>query len=182
MVALPQTYNVDEIKTTPSNKVVVPDGTYIGVILTNEMSKSPYGDNKPDDLLLRVAITEGEYKDTILDHRLSIMDETPINADNPTFTWARAAYGTIGQIADAFGMVNTPSDVDELCNKPLAFTTSTRKGKDKQTGQYKPEWDESYIKSYKAIDKASVSQAAAQSNQEVEPAKVEPPAGGNPFA
>ena len=151
MVALPQKFKTEEIKTVPNSNVCVPDGTYIGVIISGEMSPSPFGQGKPDDLLLKVAITQGEKANTIIEHRLGISDEAPIKPENPTFTWSRAAYGTLGQIADAFGMPETPADTNEICNKPISFTTATRLGKDKTTGQPKPEWSSSYIKTYQAV-------------------------------
>lgn len=184
MVALPEVHKVEDVKTNTSNNVHVPDGTYIGVILTGEMSKSPFGADKPDDLLLKVAITQGQYKDTIIEHRLGILDHTPIKPDNPTFTWSRAAYGSLAQIADAFGMENTPKDTNEILNKPIAFDTATRKGKDKETGAHKPEWDNSYIKGYKAVPatgSAPASPAPADQPDEPKKAETEAPA-NNPFA
>lgn len=183
MVALPQTYKTADIMTTPNTNVCVPDGTYIGLIVSGEMSKSPYGQGKPDDLLLKVLITQGEYKETIIEHRLGILDETPIKSDNPTFTWSRAAYGTLGQIANAFGMADTPKDTAEICNKPIAFTTATREGKDKETGARKKEWDSSYIKSYSAVPASGVTPqvSAPAPTQPVAPATVTPPT-SNPFA
>lgn len=184
MVALPQVYKTEDVKTGGgSNNIHVPDGTYIGVILSGEMSKSPFGENKPDDLLLKVAITTGDYKNTIIEHRLGILDMNPIKSTDPEFTWSRAAYGTLGQISDAFGMKNTPKNTDEICNKPIAFTTATRKGMDKSTTPPtpKPEWDNSYIKSYQAVPANGVP-TPVTSQAEVKQAEVTPPSGGNPFA
>lgn len=185
MVALPEVHKVEDVKTSMNNNVHVPDGTYIGVILSGEMSKSPFGDNKPEDLLLKVAITAGDHKDTIIEHRLGILDHNPIKADNPEFTWSKAAYGNLAQIADAFGMESTPKDTNDICNKPIAFTTATRKGKDKNTGLPKPEWDNSYIKGYKAVpaDGVPTPQPTAESPAaDVKKSEATPPAGGNPFA
>lgn len=185
MVALPQVHKVEDVKTgIGGNNTHVPDGTYIGVILSGEMSKSPFGEGKPDDLLLKVAITQGQYKDTIIEHRLGILDHSPIKSDNPEFTWSRAAYGNLGQISDAFGMETTPKDTNEICNKPIAFETATRKGKDKTTGAPKPEWDNSYIKGYKAVPASGVSGTTQTQPTTTETTKAEatPPDGGNPFA
>jgi hypothetical protein len=183
MVALPQTFKTEDVKTTGSDNVHVPDGTYIGVILSGEMSKSPYGQGKPDDLVLKVAITKGPHQNTIIEHRLGILDDTPIKADNPTFTWSKAAYGTLGQIADAFGMDTTPADTSLICNKPIAFVTATTKGWDKKQTPHvhKPQWDRSRINSYQKVPDTGVSEAVAPVAQ----ASAAPVAGApeeNPFA
>jgi len=179
MVALPKVHKVEDVITTSNSNVHVPDGDYVGVIVSGEMSKSPFGENKPDDLLLKVAITQGEYAHTIIEHRLGILDESPIKADNPQFTWARAAYGTLAQISKAFGMENTPSDTTEIMNKPVMFTTATRKGKDKETGAHKPQWDSTFIKQYKAVPSGGVAPQAQAQVQVVESTAGAPAT--NPF-
>lgn len=152
MVAL-QSFNTEEVKTTSGGRgnPHVPDGKYKAVIIGSSMEDSPFDSNKPQDLVLRVVITEGPHKDTELEHRLGINDHTPIKTDKPDFTWSRAAYGNIGQIAAAFGMQQTPADSSQLHNRPLLIETATRKGKDKESGAHKPEWDSSYIKAYHAL-------------------------------
>lgn len=180
MVALPQTFKTEDVMTQGGNNVHVPDGIYVGVILSGEMSKSPYGAGKEPDLLLKVAITKGEHAHKIIEHRLSILDHTPIKSDNPTFTWSKAAYGTLGQIADAFDMETTPADTDIICNKPIAFETATNKGKDKETGAHKPQWDRSRINRYLKVPSVGLPDAVATTPSPV--AQEQAPAAANPFA
>jgi len=157
MVQLSQTYVTNEVKTTSYNNVKVPDADYKAIILNSRLDKSPF-EGKPDDLVLDVVITEGEYQDTKFEHRLGINDNTAIKADKPTFTWAVAALGNLGQIADALGLDNF-NNTELFHNKPLLITTMTSKGKDKETGAHKPEWDVSRIKSYSALPSVGVSGA-----------------------
>lgn len=182
MVALPQTYKTADVKTNMSNSVHVKDGWHTGVILSSEMTQSPFGNDQPDGILLKVVITDGMDKDTVLEHFLSIFDERPFKADNPTWTYSKAAYGTLGQIADALGMEEF-SNTEQFHNKRLAFETATRKGKDKETGAHKPEWDSSYIKGYKAapVNGVPKSPSSVESEIETKTAEVEAPA-KNPFA
>lgn len=161
MVALPQTYKTEEVKITASNNVWIKDGWHKGVIIKSEMVP-PLVQGKPDDLLLTVIVTEGEFANTELEHRLSILDETPIKPDNPTFTWARAGQGTLGQIADALGIAEF-SDTNQFHNQPIMFETKTKEGKDKETGELKPQWNRSMIYGYKAVsDSAPVAAHPAQ--------------------
>jgi hypothetical protein len=181
MVQLGQTYKTDEIATGSSNNVLIADGWHKGVIVKSEMVQ-PLVQGKPDELLLTVVVTEGQYANTELEHRLSIGDETPIKADNPTFTWARAALGTIGQIAKALRL-DEVSDTNALHNQPLMFETKTKEGKDKETGEIKPEWNRSMIYGYKAV--SSVTQTAAPraaAEPSANPTSVGAPAKPAPWA
>lgn len=174
MVQLGQTYKTEEIVTTASNNVWIKDGWHKGVIVSSEIVDS-LSSGKPQDVLLRVVVTEGEYKDTELEHRLSLFDETPIKSDNPTWTWARAALGTLGQIAKAVG-VEELSDTASLHNKPVMFETKTKEGKDKATGQSKPEWNKSQIYGYKAVSSspAAIPQPQTAQQQALKPAQAAP--------
>lgn len=171
MVQLGQTYKTEEIVTSTGNNVWVKDGWHKGVIVSSE-TVDALSSGKPQDVLLKVVITDGEYKDTELEHRMSLFDETPIKPDNPTWTWARAALGTLGQIAKAVGIAEL-SDTASLHNKPLMFETKTKEGKDKETGQPKPEWNRSQIYGYKAVSSSPSAPAqAAVAQQKAQPAQA----------
>lgn len=169
MVALPQVYKTADVKTSMSSSVHVKDGWHVGVILSSEMAKSPFGSDQKDGIMLKVIITAGEDKDTILEHFLGIFDERPFKADNPTWTYSKAAYGTLGQIADALKMEEF-GNTEQFHNKRLAFETATRKGKDKDTGAHKPEWDASYIKGYREAPANGVVQQFAPQQEAGRPA------------
>lgn len=151
MVALTREVNVQEEMTKPSNKVVVPDGLYPAVIVNSGIEQNPYSKDKPDGLFFHVVITSGPHANSEFHLHLAISDHNPFNADNPTWTPSKSAYGYIAQIAAA---LNYPDrlpqgfDTVNFHNKPLVIETKTKEGKDKD-GNKKPEWNESFIKSFK---------------------------------
>ena len=155
MVQLNETYAVEDVVTRGKDSHV-PDGTYMVVIIDTYMEDS-FMEGKPQDLMVKCVIVEGEHKDTEIIDRLSIFDETAIKPEKPTWTWKRAAFSKLGSISSVLGMERTPSDTNQLHNKPLMITTKTRKGKDKDTGEHKPEWDSSFIEKYKAVPSVGVS-------------------------
>ena len=157
MVQLNQTYVTEEEKPTGGNSVHVPDGVYKAVVISSELSKSPYNDADPQGLLLKVVITEGEHADTEFEHYLAIADDRPVSPSHPTFLRSKAAVQTLAQIADALGIPSF-NDTALFHNKPLMINTKTTKGMDKNVTPpvHKPEWDKSFIKSYSAVPSVGI--------------------------
>lgn len=185
MVALPQGFVTDEAITNTSNKVKVPDGEHLAVIINSGMEPSPYGSTKPQGLFLDVVITAGEGKDKTLHKHLAIADNTPFNQNNPEWTPSKAAYGELAQIAKAFGHAEIPAgfDTSNFHNKPIVIITKTKEGKDKDTGARKPEWDESFVAGFKASPAAGLPQALpSAATQPVQPAPMPAAPATNPFA
>lgn len=163
MVAL-QVYSVDDPAVSGGGGfgVKVPDDTYKAIIVKSEMVPGIVAGN-PEDLMLKVVISDGKHNGKEFDVRLGISNSTPIKADKPEWTWQRAAYSNIAQISKALGMTTTPSNTEALHGKPLLIETATTLGKDKETGSHKPEWDKSYIKAYRALPSTGTPTPANQS-------------------
>lgn len=173
MVMLQKEYITEEIISSGSRNVWIDDGWHKGTLVKSSIEK-PLTEGKPQDLVLTIVITEGKFVNTEMEERLAISDETPIKADNPTWTWAKAAFNKLGQLATAVG-VDKFSDTTVLHNKAFLFETKTKKGIDKQTGQEKPEWNKSIIYGYKAIPAVGVASAPAFAQAAAAPAAAQPP-------
>jgi len=176
MVALPKSINAIQEVIKPSNKVNIPDGHYHAVIVDSGMEKSPYGFDKPDGVFIKTVITQGQYAHTEFKTHLAIFDEASLNPNNPEWTASKSAYGVISQILLALGIPEVPEgfETSGLHNKPIIISTKTKKGKDKETGNHKPEWDESSIHEFLSVSSVGVTQGHPTFASATAPAKASP--------
>lgn len=181
MVAL-ERMNVEDAVLQSYNNFLVTDGNHKAVILSSSMEKA-YVQGSPDDLVFKGVITEGQHEGAEFEVRCGIFNDSPINSNNPNFTWKIAGYNMIGQMAKAIGLSQIPSDSSDFNNKPIVIETKTKKGtpyeKDGQTRQGN---DKSLIK---AIHPASASTVQPvqqqQSHEPVQQQPVQQQESSNPF-
>lgn len=148
MVALPQTFKTADLPDTGGKTVHIPEGQYQAVIVESTLEDTS---NKSGKFLkLKLVITQGQYANTELFERLNVV--------NPNQQAVEIAYKTLARISEAVGMDTTPSDSNQLHNKPLLITVETEKGtpwKDKD-GVERQGKDKSVIKKYHPLPKTGV--------------------------
>lgn len=151
MVALPQQYNTADLPDS-ADVVHIPDGNYKAVIVNSELKET--SNRQGQYLALTVVITEGQYANTEFIERLNIINQNE--------TAVQIAYKTLARISEAVGMTTTPSDSNELHNKPLIIGVGTEEGKpwtDKD-GVEREGKDKSVIKKYMPLGAQPAAQQA----------------------
>jgi hypothetical protein len=147
MVALPQVYNTADLPDTGGNLVLIPPGDYQAVIVKSEMK--PTKDSTGQFLALTVIITQGQFQNTEFIERLNIVNQ---NAQA-----VEIAYKTLARISEAVGMAQTPSDSNQLHNKPMIVVVETEVGKPyTKDGVERQGKDKSVIKKYKPLPAVGV--------------------------
>ena len=160
--------NIEEnAKASGSAPVKVDDGWHKGIIVRADMAPSLIQGGQ-DDLVLTHVITEGPFAHTEIERRLSILDTRPIKADKPEWTWQKAAHVNLAKLAQAVGLTGDLTDTNHILNKPILFSTVTKQGRDRNTGELKPEWDRSEVRDYKPVAGGTVAatQAPAQPTEQ----------------
>lgn len=186
MAKLKLKFAVDDPAVAGGNggKVVIPNGQYQGMFVSEEYKETAKGGHYIDLTLL---ITHGEQKNTELSIKL--------NVDNQNQQAVEISYQTIARISEALGMTHTPDDTEEFLKKPLMFETKTKTGKPwkNNEGVEQPGTDESVVKKWLSIPSAGNGTGQTE-NQNTGfsgggsgskaggPAAVEKPKKGNPFA
>lgn len=148
MVALPQTFNVADLPDTSGNTVLIPAGQYKAVIVSSEFKDTSNGQGKY--LALKVVLTEGQYANTEFTERLNLVNQNQKAVE--------IAYKTLARISEAVGMSQTPSDSNQLHNKPFMVDIATEVGepwKDKD-GVERQGKDKSVIKKYHKLPSVGV--------------------------
>lgn len=168
MVALPQTYNVDERDERGGGSMpLIPPGQYQAVIVGSELKDTSAKTGK--FLALTVVITQGPHANTEFIERLNII--------NPNDVAVKIAYDTLAEISKATGMTQTPADSNELHNKPMMIEVVTEPGNEytdnqglKQMGK-----DKSVIKKYLPLPAAGVPAATQPVQQQAATAQQAAP-------
>lgn len=160
MVALPKQYmtNDPEIQ-TGSGIVCIPEGQYKAIITSSDFKATNSGGNM---LVLNFSIVEGQYQGTELVDRLNIVNANPVAE--------KIAYGTLGKISSAIGLVQTPADSTALHNKPMFITVKNVKQDDwtNDKGEIIEGKEKSEIKGYSALPAVGTQQAQPVAQQPVQ--------------
>ena len=140
MVALPQTYNTADLPDSGGGMVLIPQGQYQAVIVESELKPTSKGDGQ--FLAMKVVITQGQHQNTEFIERLNIINPNPIAVE--------IAYKTLARISEALGMSQTPTDSNQLHNRPLMIQIETEAGKPytDNNGEQREGKDKSIIKKY----------------------------------
>ena len=147
MVALPQVYNTADLPDTGGGIVLISPGQYTAVIVGSEMK--PTKDGNGQYLALTVVVTQGQYANTEFIERLNIVNQNTQAVE--------IAYKTLARISEAVGMTQTPSDSNQLHNRPMLITVETETGKPyTKDGITKEGKDKSVIKKYTALPAVGV--------------------------
>lgn len=152
MVALPKTFNTADLPDT-AGITLIPEGPYKAVIVESSMKNTSSGTGQY--LELKFVITEGQYMNTEMYERLNIVNQNQ--------TAVEIAYKTLARISEALGMSQTPSDSNQLHNKPLIIDVKIEKGKEytDKDGVKKDGKDKSIISKYHAIPGVGVASTPA---------------------
>lgn len=178
MVAIPQTFNVDDLNTSGGGLVHIPEGWYNAVCVNSEIKNN--NKNTGQYIALTFAITSQEHNGVQLIEMLNII--------NPNQTAVEIAYNTLGKIAKALGMTTTPSDTTMIHNKPIQIEVKTKQAENwtDRDGVVREGKLSSEIKGYRAAQQVGapqqkVAQSAPQQAQQLSPQVATAPA-KSPFA
>jgi len=162
MVAIPKTFNIDDLDLSGGSLVHIPDGTYPAICINSEIKQTSSGNGQM--IVFTFAITGLQHNGAQLIERLNVV--------NPNETAMKIAYQTLGKIAKALNMQQTPSDTTMIHNKPLMIDVKTEQGAEwtDKNGVVREGKAKSVIADYKPAQQVgAMSQQQAPEQQALQP-------------
>lgn len=156
--------NVDDaIAANAGGAVLIPEGVYHAVAVSNEIKDTQNG----QAIVVKFVLTSGQYEGTEFEQYFNIINTNPLAE--------KIAYADLAKFSKAVGFAEIPTNGDLLMAKPFALELKTQPAKpyiDKEgverTGSAK-----SVVKGYKAISSVANNPAPVQA-QAVSPAAALP--------
>ena len=107
------TYNIDpDVEESTGEFIVIPEGKYKAVILSDDLSDNKAGTGKL--LTLIVQVIDGKFAGHELKDRLNIV--------NQSTTAQRIAQGTLKRICNVTGVAFPPADTRKIYGIPMTIT------------------------------------------------------------